>query len=163
MSGEFEGLTLALRLRWRRLESAMSETAHQVDREFWRPPVQAVHVEEPRVQQSEVCARCNTDFIVGSRFCYVCGAEREPHPEYTSEGISRVLDFHIIRDALGLTVGSLVGFIVGAICVIAAIATGFLYTASTVLDWQAVQIWRIEWLLAAAVAFMCAILLKRNA
>ncbi|HET8668037.1 MAG TPA: hypothetical protein VFM10_08660, partial [Terriglobales bacterium] len=97
------------------------------------------------------------------RFCYVCGAEREPHPEYTSAGISRVLDFHIIRDALGLTVGSLVGFIVGAICVIAAIATGFLYTASTVLDWQAVQIWRIEWLLAAAVAFMCAILLKRNA
>jgi hypothetical protein len=35
------------------------------------------------------------------------------------------------------------------------------FTATTVLDWQAVQVWRIEWLLAAAVAFLAAILLKR--
>jgi len=44
--------------------------------------------------------------------------------------------------------------------VLAAVGTGLVYTASTVLDWQAVQIWRIEWLLAAVVAFLGGILLK---
>jgi hypothetical protein len=56
----------------------------------------------------------------------------------------------------------LVCLIIGAACVVAAIVTGFLYTANTVLDWQAVQVWRIEWLLAATVAFVAGILLKRN-
>ena len=38
--------------------------------------------------------------------------------------------------------------------------TGLVYTAATVLDWQAVQIWRIEWLLAAIAAFLAGILLR---
>jgi hypothetical protein len=37
-----------------------------------------------------------------------------------------------------------------------------MYTAATVLDWQAVQIWRIEWLLASAAAFLAGILLKKT-
>jgi len=36
------------------------------------------------------------------------------------------------------------------------------FTAATVLDWQAVQLWRIEWLLGAAVAFVAGILLKKS-
>jgi len=40
--------------------------------------------------------------------------------------------------------------------------TGIIYTAATVLDWQAVQIWRVEWLLAAIGAFLVGILLKRT-
>jgi hypothetical protein len=71
------------------------------------------------------------------------------------------LDFHVIKDALGLSIGSLVAFTVGILCTIAAIVTGLIYTASTVLDWQAVQVWRIEWLLAGLVAFAAGILLKR--
>ena len=50
--------------------------------------------------------------------------------------------------------------IAGVLCVLAAIGTGLIYTASTTLDWQAVQVWRIEWLLAAVVAFLAGILLK---
>jgi hypothetical protein len=36
-----------------------------------------------------------------------------------------------------------------------------MFTAGTVLDWQAVQIWRVEWLLGAAAAFLAGILLKK--
>lgn len=140
----------------------MPETANQLDHEFWRPPVQAASPEPDARIRVEICPRCNTEFIVGSRFCYVCGTEREPQPEVAESRLARMLDFQIIRENLGLTVPSLVAFIVGIICVGAAAATGFLYTASTLLDWQAVQIWRIEWLLASAVAFVAGILLKRT-
>ena len=44
----------------------------------------------------------------------------------------------------------------------AAVATGFVYTAATVLDWQAVQVWRIEWLLGAIAMFAAGVLLKRR-
>jgi len=138
----------------------MPDTAH-LDHEFWRPPVQGVQVDEVRTPP-EPCPRCNTDFIVGSRFCYVCGAEREPHPEYANAHVTRFLDFHLIRDSIGLNAASLVALVVGVLCVIGAVATGFLYTATTLLDWQAVQVWRIEWLLAAAAAFTAGILLKRG-
>jgi hypothetical protein len=140
----------------------MSETAHQLDHEFWRPPVHtAISEPEPRLQV-ETCPRCSTEFIVGSRFCYVCGSEREPQPEVAESRLARLLDFQLIRENLGLTVPSLIAFIIGLVCVGAAVATGFMYTASTVLDWQAVQIWRVEWLLASAVAFIAGILLKRT-
>ena len=112
----------------------------------------------------EVCQRCNTEFVLGSRFCHVCGAGRDAVKQ--DAGITRnfaqLLDFHIIKDALGLSVGSLVAFVVGLLCTIAAMVTGLIYTASTVLDWQAVQVWRIEWLLAGLVAFAAGILLKRS-
>lgn len=118
-------------------------------------------VELPEVRTADICERCDSEFVVGSRFCHVCGAGRDPQPEYNRGSIMRYLDVHLISDALGLTVPSLISFIVGLACVAAALITGLIYTASTVLDWQAVQIWRIEWLLAALVAFAAGILLKR--
>jgi hypothetical protein len=111
---------------------------------------------------TELCPRCHTEFVVGARFCHVCGTDRELQPDTAPRGLTRYLDFTLIRDALGLTVGALVAFVFGIACTIAAIAVGFMYTATTVLDWQAVQVWRIEWLLAAVVAFVAGILLKRN-
>jgi hypothetical protein len=138
----------------------MSHTAHNLDQEFWRPPVQSVQVQEA-TPATEACSRCNTGFVVGSRFCHVCGAERDPHPNFVKPSSIHFLDLRLMSNALGLTVASFISFIVGVVCVVAAFATGFIYTASTVLDWQAVQIWRIEWLLAAAVAFIAGLLLKR--
>ena len=72
------------------------------------------------------------------------------------------LDFASLRDALGQTIGSLVALVLGVACIIAAVITGFLYTATTLLDWQAVQIWRVEWLLAALAMFAGGILLKKK-
>ena len=143
----------------------MSEILNNVHGEFWRPPVQVRESSEDSrtaTAQPEICPHCNSGYVTGARFCYVCGAERAPELESQYPGQAhRWLNFQLIRNALGLTVGSLVAFVVGIACALAAIATGFIYTASTVLDWQAVQVWRIEWLLASVAAFLAGILLKR--
>lgn len=139
----------------------MGDIASNVEHgEFWRPPMETRREAVPQVQ-SEGCARCGTDFVPGSRFCHVCGAERQP--EFASPRFrwARFLEIRRMQDYLGLPIISLVFFIVGVICALAAIGTGLVFTANTVLDWQAVQVWRIEWLLAAVVAFLAAILLTR--
>jgi hypothetical protein len=38
--------------------------------------------------------------------------------------------------------------------------TGLIYSTSTLAEWQAVQTWRIEWLLATGVALLAAMLFK---
>jgi hypothetical protein len=68
-----------------------------------------------------------------------------------------------VRRELGLSTGSLVALMVGTFCVLAAIAVGMVFVVQTTLDWQALQLWRIEWLLGALVCFVAAILLKRPA
>lgn len=125
--------------------------------EFWQPP--------PRVESSplpelprEVCARCGTDFPLGSRFCCVCGAKRGVEPGL---GLAAYLDFHRIGRALGLGTGSLIALMVAVVCLSCAVAVGFVYTTGTLLEWQAVQVWRIEWLLATATALLAGILLRR--
>jgi len=141
----------------------MSEAAHEVQQEYWRPPAQAAGPIDAGagLHRQLVCQRCGAEFVVGARFCHVCGSEREA---LAGSGQSRwlhLLDFGRIRLALGFGAASLVAFLAGIACVIAAIATGFMYTAATVLDWQAVQIWRIEWLLGATAAFLAGLLLKK--
>ena len=139
----------------------MPETARNLDQEFWRPPAQTAAPSTAVRPQAEICSRCQTEFVLGSRFCHVCGAAREVQTN-DGHGFTQWLDFRVLMEALGLSVGSLIAFIVGLGCVIAALATGMIYTASTALDWQAVQLWRIEWLLAGLTAFSAGILLKRS-
>ena len=110
--------------------------------------------------QTESCARCGTELIAGSRFCHICGTKRGRRAAAYRFRWARLLDVHHMQERLGLPLASLVALVAGVICTLAAIGTGLIYTASTVLDWQAVQIWRIEWLMAAVVAFLAGILLK---
>ena len=138
-------------------------TTHDVPREeFWRPPVDTKRMETPAETNASACERCGTPYVVGSRFCHVCGSEREPQLSRPRFQISRWMDIHRLQESLGLSLGSLIAFIVGVICTLSAIGTGLVFTANTVLDWQAVQIWRVEWLLAAIAAFLTGILLKRS-
>ncbi|MGZ4833381.1 MAG: hypothetical protein ACXVZQ_10670 [Terriglobales bacterium] len=139
----------------------MSEAVHNAQQEYWQPPAQPRSVEPSALRGQLTCEQCGTEFIMGSRFCHVCGAEREPLVGANSGAWGQFMDFARIREGLGLTTGSLIAFIAGIGCIIAAIATGIMFTAATVLDWQAVQVWRIEWLLAAAAAFLAGILLKK--
>jgi len=139
----------------------MSEAVHRVDQDYWQPP--RGQVDAPIMQSRTLaCPECGTEFVVGSRFCHVCGAERESMSESGSRSFTEWLDFTRIRETVGLSAASLVCLIAGIVCVAAAIVTGFIYTANTVLDWQAVQVWRMEWLLAATAAFVAGILLKRS-
>lgn len=128
--------------------------------EFWKPAVsQRLSPETETTEQ--VCQECGTDFIVGSRFCYVCGADRNTNLSDTT-GLRSWIDFASLRDALGQSNASLVALILGCACVIASVVTGFVFTATTLLDWQAVQLWRIEWLLGAVAMFAAGFLLKKK-
>lgn len=72
----------------------------------------------------------------------------------------RHLHFHEIKSHLGLSTASLIAFVIGLSCVAGALLVGLL-TAKTLVDWQAIQYYRAEWLLAATASFVAGILLKK--
>jgi|SRR4051794_846121 hypothetical protein len=142
----------------------MEQVAEKVQQEYWRPAVQPQKIREIPADvrsQFEVCENCGTEFVVGARFCHVCGGGRQAEATSSSR-LAEVLDFENIRHALGLSTASLVAFCLGMAAVIAAVSVGFIYSANTLVDWQAVQTWRIEWMLAATVAFVAGCLLKKT-
>jgi hypothetical protein len=158
----------------------MSEVAQNAERDFWRPPVVAPSAAlEPAIPPSliEVCDRCETEFIPGSRFCHVCGATRSETStshvlqNWARQALSwvRHLEFHNIerwivstRQRLGLPTMSLAAFAVGLGCLLFAIGVGLFFSVRTTLDWEAVQVWRIQWLLGASASFLAGILLKKS-
>jgi hypothetical protein len=146
---------------------------------YWKPVLDYEHWDQPSAPMSgssdatagaqlldkeanrqDVCRKCGAEFVVDSPFCRMCGRAREGVTPVTKKNVWRALDLATIRRRLGLSVGAMVCFVAGILCVIAGIATGFLYTATTLVDWQAIQIWRSEWLVASGVAFVCGILLN---
>lgn len=138
----------------------MADVVHDAQHEFWRPPVVAAEAARPGL--SEVCEGCASEFMVGSLFCHVCGAAREARPA-TTEHWTLYLEFHNIKRALGLSTASLIAFLVGMVClVMAAIAVGMIYSVQTFNDFQAVQFYRMQWLLGAIAAFAAGLLLKKS-
>lgn len=143
----------------------MAQLAGNYDerQEFWKPAV-PLRQEAPGPEATrQVCDQCGVDFLSAARFCHVCGAERktELSPQRTTT-VGNWLSVETLREGMGQTIGSLIALFLGLICIIAAAVTGFMYTATTVLDWQAIQIWRIEWLLAGLAMFAAGILLKKR-
>ena len=150
---------------------------------------EAVH--EPISSMAEACPRCSTEFLLGSRFCHSCGGRRPEavspaarndaadiaklwelvvhavHAAVTSwkkipfPAWLRYLHFHEIKNQMGLSTASLIAFVVGLACIGGALLVGLL-TAKTFVDWQAIQFYRAEWLLAATAAFVAGILLKKD-
>lgn len=72
----------------------------------------------------------------------------------------RYLHFHEIKSLIGLPTASLVAFVIGIGCIAGALLVGLL-TPRTYVDWQAIQFYRAEWLLAATASFVAGILLKK--
>lgn len=158
----------------------MSDIVQNAERDFWTPPVAPpVITVEPvtHVSMVEACDQCETEFIPGAKYCHVCGAERA---EAAGENVFRKwmhrsmeairhLEWQrveralvALRQALGLQTLSLVAFGIGLVCLLGAIGVGLVFTVQTTLDWQAVQVWRIEWLLGATASFLAGILLKKT-
>jgi hypothetical protein len=106
--------------------------------------------------------------MVGAKFCHDCGAARQPKT-LSPAGLGwtraleflHVLEFHNVKEWLGLPMASLIAFFAGLGCLLAAVAVGVIYSVQTLADFQAIQSWRIQWLLAALVAFAAGILLKQ--
>src|SRR5439155_19829619 len=108
-----------------------------------------------------MCAKCGADYVIGSRFCHVCGAGRDERVRNRSLAVTDRLSMVArLPEVLNLPVASTVLFALGVFCAVSAIAVGFIYSAQTLVDWQAVQVWRIEWLLGSLIAFVAALLLK---
>jgi hypothetical protein len=138
----------------------MSQVVRDAQHEFWRPPVVQSDAVRPAVV--EACDSCSTEFMVGALFCHVCGTSREAQ---TTAGArwTLYLEFHNIKRALGLSTAALIAFVAGLAClVMAAIAVGMIYSVQTFNDFQAVQLYRMQWLLGAIAAFVAGLLLKKK-
>ncbi len=146
----------------------MADAVHNPEQEFWRAPL-PLPEEAPSMSLAQTCSQCGTEFLMGAGFCHACGAAREASPDTAVApnfwkhyfSWTHHLEFHAVQQRLGLATVSLIAFLVGIGCVAGAIGVGLVFSANTVLDWQAVQLWRIEWLLGATVAFLAGILLKK--
>jgi hypothetical protein len=93
---------------------------------------------------------------------HVCGSERRSQAGGLDAGWTRHLEVHNIKASLALSHASFVAFIVGVACMLAALMVGVLYNVQNFGDFQAVQFWRMQWLLGAVAAFVAGILLKRE-
>jgi hypothetical protein len=150
----------------------MAEVVHDTQHDFWRPPVVVAPTGlgaegSPLV---EACDGCGTEFMVGARFCYICGSPRlaQENPA-TVRSLLSYLEFHnilegfrVLRQKLGLSVASMVAFLTGAFCLLAAFSVGFIYAVQNFADFQAIQYWRMEWLLGAVAAFLAGMMLKAS-
>lgn len=133
-------------------------------KEYWRSPNPEVMRLVSTMPAPSSCWHCGADYAPAAHFCHVCGSEREKplaiandlDPAIAAKESTNLLDL------VGLTISSLIFFFLGMACMIAALVTGMVYKADTLVDWQAVQLWRIEWLLASSAALLAGILLKKR-
>src|SRR3954447_4532989 len=60
--------------------SHMADAAQGTPQEFWSPPSPLVGHElaasDLSPAMAEVCPRCSSEFLLGSRFCHTCGGTR---------------------------------------------------------------------------------------
>lgn len=143
----------------------MSEVLNNAGHDFWSPPAIQEVVAVPGMV--EVCDGCEAEFMVGARFCHVCGAERHaqtmPGPVWQRYlAHLRVLEFHNVQTWLGLPLASLIAFLAGVGCLLGAIGVGVVYSSHNFSDFQAIQLYRLQWLLGAVAAFVAGILLKSS-
>jgi hypothetical protein len=140
----------------------MAELVHDAQHEFWRPPIALQDGANPAML--EACDGCGTEFMVAARFCHVCGAARQTQQASVAAAPrwTRHLEFQNIKRALGLSTASLIAFSIGLLCLLAVMGIGIVYTVQTFADFQAIQYYRVQWLLAAVAAFLAGILLNRT-
>jgi ribosomal protein L37E len=140
----------------------MADIVRDAGQEFWRPPVN----QPASSEMAESCRRCGTEFMVGAAFCHICGSGR--HRSSTASAgnwtksfaFLRAIEFGRVKSWFGLSLPSLCAFLVGVAFLIVALAMGFTDVRDNVSDFEAVQLWRIQWLMAACAAFLVGILFK---
>ncbi|OLC95274.1 MAG: hypothetical protein AUH86_12430 [Acidobacteria bacterium 13_1_40CM_4_58_4] len=121
----------------------MSEVANETQHEFWRPP--AAQQAAALAGMVEACDRCGTEFMVGARFCHVCGTSRSAHASVAREqSWTRHLEFQNIMQGLR------------------NMGNGLSLSTASLIAFQAIQMYRTQWLLAAVAAFVAGILLKKT-
>ena len=136
----------------------MAEAVDQVQHDFWRPPLATVGAGTAR-ERTSTC-HCGSEFLVSSLYCHACGAIRPGTNDRLLE-VPGLAELNSLGERLGLNTPAVVAFLAGALCVVGALSVSLFFSVRTVLDWQAIQLWRIEWLVAAVAAFVAGLLLKK--
>jgi hypothetical protein len=111
----------------------MAEVVQRAQQEFWRPAVISECLPEIAISavlptMAEACSGCGTEFMIGSRFCHVCGAHR---PEKNNKTMQAILS----RPATGAFLCRC-GSIPGQDCA-AALASLPALSRDQALDWLA--------------------------
>lgn len=150
--------------KWRG-ETGMADSPRELSQEYWRPaPNPGKHLQAIGSQTHEAfCTICGTQYAAGARFCHVCGLGREE--DLHKAKVAPILDwlnFERIQKEFGLSTVSLVLVLISAVFILATMMTGLVYSTSTIAEWQAVQTWRIEWLLATVVSLLAAMLFRNK-
>ena len=141
----------------------MAEAVDRARHEFWRPPLaasEAVANTAANGDRSATCP-CGSEFIVSSLYCHSCGTRRVGLNAPRTLEIPGWSELVSLGALLGLTVPAAISLLAGVFCLVGALAVSVFFPAQTALDWQAIQMWRIEWLLAAIAAFVVGCLLKK--
>jgi len=145
----------------------MAEFSRDSSEGYWRPASAAGasfdrHGLQTADTPTQFCTICAAPYSLGARFCSQCGLNREAVPHKAKWNLlSEWVDLDGIRERTGLSAISLVLAVLACICMLATIMTGLLYNTATLAEWQAVQTWRIEWLLASVASLLGALLFKK--
>jgi hypothetical protein len=105
--------------------------------------------------------------MVGAAFCHICGANRHrldliPSASWTKYLLPlQALEFSSVKNWFGLPLPTLFAFLIGVAFMVIALSMGFISVRDNS-DFQAVQLWRIQWLMAACAAFLAGILLRNR-
>ncbi|SRR5579871_866742 len=99
--------------------------------------------------------------ITGIKLPSLTRIKLPPLSNLRTPGWLHYLQFHEIKGRVGLSTASFIAFVIGLGCVAGALLVGLL-TVKTLVEWQAIQMYRIEWLLAATASFVVGILLKKQ-
>jgi len=139
----------------------MPHAARSSSQEYWRPAnPEVARLIDPR-PLGEACWRCGMEYSPAARFCHICGSDRGPRPVAVPDPANSPATRRAARTYLGLSTTSFVLVLASIFCVVSALLTGFFFHTDTLADWQAVQTWRIEWLLGASAALLAGILFNR--
>jgi len=137
----------------------MAEAADQIQHDFWRAPMPSSRaVASP--ERIATC-RCGTEFIVSSLYCHACGASRPDLNASQPFEIPGLAEFASLSKRLELTIPAAVAFLLGIFCVFGALMVSLFFSVRTTLDWQAIQLWRIEWLVGSVACFVAGCMLKK--
>jgi hypothetical protein len=140
--------------------------ARSTPQEYWRPANPNVARLIELSAKREACWRCGVDYSSDARFCHACGSVRDPErlsSEQSKPNAPALLRFKSASWRRKLSVAAVVLFLAGAVCLAGAALIGTIFQADTMPAWEAIQAWRIEWLLAASASFLAGILLKKMA
>jgi hypothetical protein len=139
----------------------MSDAISKLRARYWTPAQDQEEPSSPPVRPdlATACEHCRSEFLIGARYCHVCGAKRRPLAKGGLEG-SLWADLSRLPELLGLATAPLLAAAAGLICVLAAVVSMFADDGNP--PGETVHADSVLWMLGAIAALLLGILLKKT-